>query len=54
MGVPISWKSQAQQSVMLLSSEAEFVVLSEAAKEIKFIMQVMLSIGIEVELPVII
>ena len=54
MGVPISWKSRAQRSVTLSSSEAEFVALSEAAKEIKFIVQVMLSIGIEVELPVIV
>ena len=39
---------------MLLSSEAEFVALSEATKEIKFIVQVLLSIGIEVALPVIV
>ncbi len=54
MGVPISWKSRAQCSITLSSSEAEFVALSEAAKEIKFIVKVMLSIGIEVELPVIV
>ncbi len=54
MGVPISWKSCAQRSVTFLSSEAEFVALSEAAKEIKFIVQVLLSIGIEVEMPVIV
>jgi len=35
MGIPISWKSRAQRSVMLSSSEAKFVALSEAAKEIK-------------------
>jgi len=39
MGVPISWKSQAQRSMTLLSSEAEFVALSKATKEIKFIIQ---------------
>jgi len=54
MGVPISWKSRAQRSVTLSSSEAEFVALSEAAKEIKFIVQVMLSIGIEVEMPIVV
>jgi len=54
MGVPISWKSCAQRSVTLSSSEAEFVALSEAAKEIKFIVQVLLSIGIEVEMPMIV
>ncbi len=54
MGVPISWKSRAQRSVTLSSSEAEFVALSEDAKEIKFIVQVLLSIGIKVQLPVIV
>jgi len=37
-----------------LSSEAEFVALSEATKEIKFIVQVLLSIGIDVAWPVIV
>ena len=37
-----------------MSNEAEFVALSEATKEIKFIVQVLLSIGIEVALPVIV
>jgi len=54
MGVPVSWKSRSQKSVTLSSSEAEFVALSEAAKEVKFIVQVLLSIGIDVELPVIV
>ncbi len=48
MGVPISWKSHTQRSKTLLSSKAEFVALSEAAKETKFIVQVLLSIGIKV------
>jgi len=52
MGILISWKSWVQRSVTLSSSEAEFVVLSKAAKEIKFIIQVMLLIGIEVEMPI--
>ena len=34
LGVPISWKSKSQQGVTMSSSEAEFVALSEAAKEI--------------------
>jgi len=38
----------------LLSCKAEFVALSEATKEIKFIIQVMLSIRIEMELLVIV
>ncbi len=54
MGVPISWKSHAQRSITLSSSKAEFVALLEATKEIKFIVQVLLSIGIEVTLLVIV
>jgi hypothetical protein len=53
MGAPISWKSKAQRGVTLSSSEAEFVALSEAAKEIKFLVQVLISMEIPVRLPVI-
>jgi len=48
------WECRAQRNVTLSSSEAEMVALSEAAKEIKFIIQVLLSIGIEVKLPIIV
>ena len=36
------------------SSEAEFVALSEAAKEVKFVYQVLRSMGIEVQLPIVV
>jgi len=51
-GVPIAWRSKAQRSVSLSSSEAEFVSLSEAAKEVKFIAQVIESMGIKVQKPI--
>ena len=54
MGVPIIWKSKSQKSVTLSSSEAEYVALSEAAKDIKFVYQLMGSIGIQIELPIIV
>jgi len=54
LGVPISWQSKSQRSVTLSSSKAEFVALSKAAKEIKFVVQVMQSIGISVKLPIIV
>ena len=54
MGVPLTWKSKSQKSVTLSSSEAEYVALSEAAKEIKFIYQLLQSIGIEIELPIVV
>jgi hypothetical protein len=53
-GVAISWKSKGQKSVTLSLSEAEFVALSEGAKDIKFVVQVLLSMGIPVKLPIIV
>ena len=52
MGVPIVWKSKSQRGVTLSSSEAEYVALSEAAKEVKFVYQLLVSIGINVKLPI--
>ena len=52
MGVPILWKSKTQNSVVVSSSEAEFVAASELVKEIMFVIQILEHIGIEVELPV--
>jgi len=54
MGVPISWKSKGQKTVALSSSEAEYVALSEAAKEIKFVYQVLISMDFKVKLPIIV
>ena len=54
MGVPISWKSKGMKSVTLSSSEAEYVALSEAAKEVKFVYQVMKSLGLKAKMPIII
>jgi hypothetical protein len=54
LGVPISWRSRQQRSVVLSSSEAEFVSLSEAAKEIKFIYQILVSMGLKVKTPIVV
>jgi hypothetical protein len=54
MGAPIFWKSRLQKTVSLSSTEAEYYALSEAAKEVKFIIMLLQSIGIEPTLPVII
>jgi len=45
LGVPISFKSKQQRSVALSSGEAEYVALSEAPKEIKFVYQTLTSMG---------
>ena len=54
MGVPISWQSKDQKTVTLSSSEAEYVALLEAAKEIKFVYQLLTGMGIKVKLPIIV
>jgi hypothetical protein len=53
-GVPVSWKSKGMKAVTLSSTEAEFVALSEAAKEVKFVYQVLCSMGIFVKLPIVV
>ena len=54
MNCPIVWKSKQQSSVTLSSTEAEYVALSEAAKEIKFISQALVSLGMKVQYPIIV
>ena len=51
MGVPIVWKSKLQGLVSLSNTEAEYYALSESAKEIKFILQILKSIGIKILVP---
>ena len=53
LGCPVSWRSRVQKQVSLSSSEAEYYALSEAAKEIAFVYQLLLTMGIKVNLPII-
>ena len=53
-GVPICWRSKAQKSITLSSSEAEWIALSEATKEIMFVLQLLESMKIKVKLPIIV
>ena len=46
------WKSKAQIPTALSSAEAEFYALADASKDLKFIIQVLETVGIEVEKPV--
>jgi hypothetical protein len=50
MNVPVCWRSNAQRGMTLSSSKAEYVAISEAVKEIKFINYLLREIGIEVSL----
>ena len=54
MGAPIVWRSKAQTTVSLSSTEAEYNALTETAREIKFVVQLLSSIGYEVERPVVV
>ena len=49
--VAISWRSKAQRSVTLSTSEAEYVAITECVQEMLFVRNLLLSIGITVELP---
>lgn len=51
-GIPISWRSKAQKSVTLSSSEAEYVAISEVCAEILFIKQVLEFLNVFVTLPI--
>jgi hypothetical protein len=50
-GAPISWKSKAQSCVTLSSTEAEYVALNETVREVKFIFQLLTTMGINVRKP---
>jgi hypothetical protein len=54
MNVPVCWRSKSQKGVTLSSTEAEYVALSEAVKEVNFIYYLLCDIGIEVKLPIIV
>ena len=53
LGCPVVWKSRQQPVISLSLSEAEYYALSEAAKEIAFVYQLMSTMGIETELPIV-
>ena len=52
--VLIAWKSKLQKSVMLSSTEGEYVSLSELSTEILFLIEVITFMGIEITFPIIV
>jgi hypothetical protein len=54
LGVPICWRSKGQKGDTLSSSKAEYVVISEAVKEIQFIYYLLESIGMNVKLSIVV
>ena len=51
-GIPIAWRSKGMKSVVLSTTEAEYMALSEVVKDLKFIVQLLQTMNIEVELPI--
>ena len=51
-GIPIAWRSKGMKSVVLSTTEAEYMALSEVVKELKFIVQLLQTMNIEVKLPI--
>ena len=51
-GIPIAWRSKGVKSVVLSTTEAEHMALSEVVKELKFIVQLLQTMNITVELPI--
>ena len=51
-GIAVAWKSKSMKSVVLSTTEAEYVAVSEVVKEIKFLYQMLRSMEIKVPLPI--
>ena len=51
-GIPIAWRSKGMKSVVLSTTEAEYMAFSEVVKELKFMVQLLQKMNIEVELPI--
>ena len=52
--VPICWRSKAQKTITLSSAEAEWIALSEATKEIMFVLQLLEEMKIKVNFPIVV
>ena len=51
-GIPIAWRSKGMKSVVLSTTEAEYMALSEVVKELQFTVQLLQTMNVEVELPI--
>jgi len=50
-GAPVSWKSKSGRSVTLSSTEAEYYASSEATKELVFLTNIIMDMGVKLKLP---
>ena len=51
-GIPIAWKSKGMRSVVLSTTEAEYIALSEVVKEIKLVIQLTSTMNMNVKTPI--
>jgi hypothetical protein len=54
LSVPICWRFKSQKGVTLLSTEAKYVAISEAVKELKFIYFLLSDLHIKVNFPIVV
>jgi hypothetical protein len=54
LGAPICWRSKEQKGVTLSSSEAEYVAMSKAAKEIRFMYHLLSGMGVQIKIPIVV
>jgi hypothetical protein len=54
LNIPICWRSKSQKGVTLSSTEAEYVAISEATKELIFIYYLLGDLHINVNLPIVV
>ena len=52
MGIPITWQSHRQKGIVISTTKAEYVSLSEVVTTFMFIVMVLQSMEIEVALPI--
>ena len=52
MGITITWQSHGQKGVVISTTEAEYMALSEVVNTLKIIVMVLQSMEIEVTLPI--
>jgi hypothetical protein len=53
-GTPVCWRSKAQKGAILPSSEAKYVEISDAVREIKILYFFQQHIGIKMDLPIVV
>jgi hypothetical protein len=54
LSVPICWRSKSQKGVTLSSTEVEYVAISKAIKELKFVYYLLSDLHIKVNLPIVV